>query len=61
MRADTTEEFILSLQKDYDRWMVRYKCRGSSTYLAPVVAKLLRDDLRAILHLRKQGCPALNL
>ena len=54
MKPDYPNDFITALQLDYDRLIKRYHDPSSWGYKKLGVAKLLRDDLRAILNLRKQ-------
>jgi len=53
MKAPTVDVMIAKLQRDYDWLMTRYNTPGDCAYKWKVAAKMLRDDLRAILHLRK--------
>jgi len=55
MKAKTNEEMIDMLQFDYDWIMKHYRDPGSPAYNLPGVRKMLRDDLRAILHLRREN------
>jgi len=55
MKADNPNDFITALQNDYNRLIKRYHDPGWVFYKKPSVAKALRDDLRAIIHLRKQN------
>ena len=55
LSAPTVEEMIRKLQFDYDWIVKRYRDPDSPAYNLPGEKKMLRDDLRAILHLRKQA------
>ena len=55
MKAKTNEEMIAFLQGDYD-WIIKlYRDPDSPAYNLPGVRRMLRDDLRAILHLRREN------
>ena len=54
LRAPTVEEMIAQLQLDYDWIMKQYRDPGSKAYKLPGAKKMLRDDLRAIINLRKE-------
>jgi len=54
MKANTPEEFILKLQEEYNRLITRYHDPSERSNRS-IIEKLLRDDLRAILQLRKEA------